>query len=107
MRPAMFDEMSWEMGEVYEAVHYRLLENLAKYFPYINQDDQARDLFTYQARMLAQIGQVNRESVDIIMAGLDGGDDARVPAARTRTRARGEAFFRSGAGNRARNRNRA
>lgn len=76
MRPAMFDDMSWAMGEVYESVHYKLLANLARYFPYIHSDEQARDLFTYQARMLAQIGQVSRESVDIIMAGLGGGDDA-------------------------------
>jgi len=32
--------------------------------------------FDYQARMLAQMGQINKETVDIIMSGLEGADQA-------------------------------
>ena len=58
--------MSWAMAEVYEAVTDRVLVNLAKYFPYISKSSEVRDLYEYQARMLAQLGQVNRETADII-----------------------------------------
>ena len=76
MRPAYIDSLSWEMAQVYEAVHDRILINVAKYFPYIKQGDEPRDLFEYQVRMLAQIGQLTRETVDIIAGSLDGGDAA-------------------------------
>ena len=76
MRPAYIDSLSWEMAQVYEAVHDRILINVAKYFPYIKQGDEPRDLFEYQVRMMAQIGQLDRETVDIIAGSLDGGDAA-------------------------------
>jgi hypothetical protein len=60
------------MAEVYEAVCDRILVNLAKYFPYIHKSDEVKDLFEYQARMLAQMGRVNRESVAIITQSLKG-----------------------------------
>ena len=68
--------MGWAMAEVYGAVTDQLLINLARYFPYIQSADQIRGSFEYQARMLAQLGQVNRESVDIILRGLNGADAA-------------------------------
>ena len=68
--------MSWAMAEVYGAVTDRILVNLARYFPYIKKSAEVRDLFEYQARMLAQLGQVNRETADIIAQSLDGADAA-------------------------------
>ena len=76
MRPSFLDNMSWAMAEVYGAVTDRVLVNLAKYFPYISKSSEVRDLFEYQARMLAQLGQVNRETADIIMQSLGGADAA-------------------------------
>ena len=76
MRPSFLDNMGWAMAEVYGAVTDRLLINLAKYFPYIRDADEAKGSFQYQARMLAQMGQVTRESADIIAGSLDGADAA-------------------------------
>lgn len=76
MNPRFIDEMSWRMGEVYGAVTDRILINLAKYFPYIKNGGEALDAFNYQARMLAQMGQVNRETADIIARSLEGADEA-------------------------------
>lgn len=76
MRPSFLDNMSWAMAEVYGAVTDRILVNLAKYFPYIKRGREPRELFEYQARMLAQMGQVNRETVDIVAKSLDGADAA-------------------------------
>lgn len=69
------DNLSWEIAEVYASVTDRILINLAKYFPIV-KPDRIPDEFTYQARMLAQMGQVTRESMDIIVRYLGGGDDA-------------------------------
>lgn len=76
MRPSFLDDMSWAMAEVYGAVTDRLLVNLAHYFPYINASDEISGSFEYQARMLARVGQVNKESVDIITQSLGGADAA-------------------------------
>lgn len=73
MRPSFLDNMSWAMAEVYGAVTDRILINLATYFPYSdNAPRDIKDMFAYQARMLAQLGQVNRETADIIAGSLDG-----------------------------------
>ena len=76
MNPTFLDEMSWEMSEVYGAVTDRIMINLAKYFPFINAGSEPRDLFEYQAKMLAQMGKVNRETVQIIAQSLAGADEA-------------------------------
>lgn len=76
MNPRFFEGMGWRMGEVYAAVTDRILINLAKFFPYIQDGPEPLDLFNYQARMLAQLGQVNRETVQIILQSLDGADEA-------------------------------
>ena len=76
MNPTFLDEMSWEMAEVYAAVTDRIMINLAKYFPFINAGNEPRELFEYQARMLAQMGQVNKETVQIIAQSLAGADEA-------------------------------
>ena len=76
MHPAYLDNLGWAMAEVYGAVTDRLLINLAKYFPYVSKSKEAKNLFEYQSRMLAQMGQVTRESMDIITGSLDGADAA-------------------------------
>ena len=76
MNPTLLDSMGWRMAEVYGAVTDRLLINLARYFPYIKGAGEVKGAFEYQARMLAQMGQVTRESADIIMGSLGGADQA-------------------------------
>ena len=77
MNPAFLDNMSWEMAEVYGAVTDRILINLAKYFKYYKPGEPVpRSTFEYQARMLAQMGQVSKETMQIIRNGLDGADEA-------------------------------
>lgn len=74
MNPAFLDEMSWEMAEVYGAISDRILINLAKYFPYFTEANLPASSFAYQAQMLAQMGKVNSETVQIIKNGLKDGD---------------------------------
>ena len=77
MNPSFLDSMSWEMAEVYGAITDQILINLAKYFPYYKGvSDVPRSAFTYQAAMLAQMGQVNADTVNIIRNGLKGADAA-------------------------------
>ena len=76
MRPSFLDDMSWRMAEVYESVTDKILVNLARYFPYIQRTGQMSGSFEYQTRMLAQMGQINRETVKIIMDSLGGADEA-------------------------------
>lgn len=76
MQPAFLEEMSWAMAEVYASVTDRILINLAHYFPYIKDADEVKGAFEYQARMLAQMGQVNKETVAIIAQSLGGADEA-------------------------------
>lgn len=76
MNPAFLDRMSWEMAEVYGAITDRILINLARYFPYMTAGHIPRSAFDYQAKMLAQMGKVNRESMQIIRDGLQGADKA-------------------------------
>lgn len=76
INPRMFDNMSWRMAEVYGACVDRLLVNIAHYFPYIQAGQEPRGTFDYMVRMLANMGQVNRESVRIIEQSLQGEDEA-------------------------------
>lgn len=76
MRPAFLDEMSWRMAEVYASVTDRIMINLARYFPYVKDSGEVKGSFEYQARLLAKMGQVNRETAQIIAGGLDGADEA-------------------------------
>jgi hypothetical protein len=68
--------MSEAMADVYGAVTDRILINLAKYFPFLKAGVEMPGSFDYQARMLAQMGQINKETIDIIMSGLEGSDQA-------------------------------
>ena len=75
MHPAFLDEMSWEMAEVYGAITDQILINLARHFPFFEYvDDIPRSPFTYQAKMLAQMGQINAETMRIIRHGLSDAD---------------------------------
>lgn len=75
MHPAFLDNMSWEMAEVYGAITDQILINLARYFPFYEYvDDLPTSAFTYQAQMLAQMGQVNKETIRIIRNGLSDAD---------------------------------
>jgi hypothetical protein len=76
IRPSFLDEMSWEMAEVYGAVNDQILVNLARYFPYWTSSTVPKSAFEYQAAMLAQMGQVNRDTIKIIRKNLKDADDA-------------------------------
>ena len=76
MNPGFIDQMSWEMAEVYGAVEDQILINLAHYFPFFDADKLPRSAFAYQASMLAQMGKVNRETMQIIRRNLKDADDA-------------------------------
>ena len=76
MNPAFLDDMSWAMAEVYGAVTDRILVNIARHFKYANGPQDLRGSFDYQARKLAELGQVNRENMDIIVSSLEGADAA-------------------------------
>ena len=72
IRPSFLDNMSWEMAEVYGAVTDQILINLASYFPYWKSGNVPKSAFEYQANMLAQMGQVNADTIKIIKNGLKG-----------------------------------
>lgn len=73
LRPEMIDQMSHEMGLVYEACVGRCMANLAKYFRYVDPSkEQPLKTVYWQARKLAQLGQVQEETLGIIHALLGG-----------------------------------
>lgn len=75
MRPAFMDAMSWEMAEVYGAITDQILINLARHFPYYEPGQRLpTSAFSYQAAMLAQMGKVNSETVQIIRENLKDAD---------------------------------
>ena len=76
IRPSFIDNMGYHMGEVYGAITDQILINLARYFPYWTESTVPKSAFEYQATMLAQMGQVNAETVQILRNGLKGGNAA-------------------------------
>ena len=74
MNPREIEEMSWRMAEVYEAVVNRILINLARHFRYINAGEVPSGTWIYQAKKLAEMGQVNRETEQIILNMLGDAD---------------------------------
>lgn len=77
MNPTFLDDMSWEMAEVYGAITDQILINLARHFPFYDAGDPLpSSAFEYQAAMLAQMGQVNTETMRIIRNGLADADEA-------------------------------
>ena len=75
MNPAIIDNMSWAMAEVYAAVTDRIMINLAHHFPYV-QHDMHMGSFEYQSIMLAQMGKVEKETIAIIAGSLGNADEA-------------------------------
>ena len=76
MRPSVINDMSAAMAEVYEATTDRIMVNLARYFKLVQPGQPIPGAFEYQARMLAQMGKVNAETVKIIAESLGGYDQA-------------------------------
>lgn len=76
MNPRWIEEMSWRMGEVYAAVTDQLLINLARHFKYIKDGAEIGGAWSYQVRKLAEMGQVTRESEQIILNMLGDADSA-------------------------------
>lgn len=74
--PDFLDVLGDEMGRVYEACHDRLLINLARHFRFLQPGEAPGGAFEYQARKLLEMGQLTRESVEIIKIMLDGADPA-------------------------------
>ena len=66
---ARFDEldaMGDAIGKVYADCVDRLLVNIARHFRYLQPGEEPGGAFGWQARKLAELGQVNRENVAII-----------------------------------------
>ena len=76
MNPEFLDSMAWSMAEVYGAITDQILINLARHFPFFVAEDVPTSAFTYQAGMLAQMGQINRETMKIIKDNLLVADEA-------------------------------
>jgi hypothetical protein len=74
--PDFLDVLGDEMGRVYEACHDRLLINLARHFRFLKPGEVPGGAFEYQARKLLEMGQLTRESMEIIKTMLDGADPA-------------------------------
>ena len=83
MTPVAIDNMSWAMAEVYGAVTDRILINLAHHFKYVQAKGEITGSFEYQAKMLAQMGQVNKETIAIMAQSLGGADEALKAALET------------------------
>ena len=60
------DTLGDAIGSVYADCTDRLLVNLARHFRFLKPGEEPGGAFQYQARKLAEIGQVTRESVEII-----------------------------------------
>ena len=60
------DALGEAIAQVYADCHDRLLVNLARHFMFLLPGEEPGGAFQYQARKLAEFGQVTRESVEII-----------------------------------------
>lgn len=61
-----------DMALVYEWCTNRVIQNIAKYFPYIHLDDGPMGSFEWQAKKLVEFGQCNEEVMQIIRDSLEG-----------------------------------
>lgn len=61
-----------DMALVYEWCTNRVIQNIAKYFPYIHLDDGPLGSFEWQAKKLVEFGQCNEEVMRIIRDSLEG-----------------------------------
>ena len=77
MNPRFIEEMSWRMGEVYAAVTDQILINLARHFKYFTENNlPPGGAWQYQITKLAEMGQVTRETEQIILNMLGDADGA-------------------------------
>lgn len=76
MNRGQLDGLSWRMSEVYSACVDRLLVNLARHFKFISEGAPIPGGWDYQIRKLAEMGQVTRESEEIILSMLGDADGA-------------------------------
>lgn len=76
MNPRVIEEMGFRMGEVYAAVTDQILINLARHFPFIKDGAEIGGAWEYQVKKLAEMGQVTRETEQIIMTMLGDADQA-------------------------------
>ena len=58
--------MGDSIGKVYADCVDRLMVNIARHFKYLQPGEEPGGAFQWQARKLAELGQVNRENVEII-----------------------------------------
>ena len=76
MNPRFIEEMSWRMGEVYAAVMDQILINLARHFRYFTDNGDLPGSWKYQVTKLAEMGQVTRETEQLILNMLGDADAA-------------------------------
>lgn len=76
MNPKLIMNMGQHMGDVYAAVTDRILVNLAKHFQYIKDGTEPAGAWQYQVKKLAEMGQVTKETEQIILSMLGDADEA-------------------------------
>lgn len=76
MNPKLIEDMGWRMSEVYAAIVDRILINLARHFQRIKPGQKVPGAFEYQVKRLAEMGQVTRETEEIILKSLGSADEA-------------------------------
>ena len=65
------------MAEVYGAITDQIVINMARLFPYVKVGGKVpQSAFAYQSAMLAQMGQVNKQTIQIIRNNLSDADAA-------------------------------
>ena len=75
MNRRFLDDLSLAMADVYASVTDEILVNLARHFRFIAQGKAVPGAWEYQVRKLAEVGQVNQETVSIILSRLGDADD--------------------------------
>ena len=75
MKPRFIEEMGFRMGEVYAAVTDQILINLARHFKFIQANTEIGGAWEYQVQKLAEMGQVTRETEQIILTMLGDADE--------------------------------
>lgn len=70
MKTNVIMEGSFELYDAYLDVHNKILVNLARHFPYAKSIPSGS--FQYQAKMLAQMGMIDKETANIIMGHMRG-----------------------------------
>ena len=70
MKTNVIMEGSFELYDAYLDVHNKILVNLARHFPYAKSVPSGS--FQYQAKMLAQMGMIDKETANIIMGHMRG-----------------------------------